>query len=166
MTWLGTLDDSIVDLYDTTGRFWTLTTTTGTPMHRASIGKLPVPASATFSWGAYTSSQGTYTLTVSLIIDDHANSEGGATAIRAGAGVRGVLDYDGDIDYFRFQAEQGNFYQMTWPWERWMTRSLCCWVPTTGNWLTTTTTGIPMHRASLGKLPVLASATLRWRATA
>ena len=49
---------------------------------------------------------------MSLIIDDHANSEGGATAIRAGAGVRGVLDYDGDIDYFRFQAEQGKFYQI------------------------------------------------------
>ena len=44
--------------------------------------------------------------------DDHADSEVSATAIRVGAGVRGALDYDGDIDYFRFQAEQGEFYQI------------------------------------------------------
>ena len=44
--------------------------------------------------------------------DDHGNSEGDATAIRVGADVRGALDDDGDIDYFRFQAEQGEFYQI------------------------------------------------------
>ena len=57
---------------------------------------------------------GTYMLTVSLsdVIDDHANSEGDATAIRVGADVRGALDYDGDVDFFRFQAEQGRSYQI------------------------------------------------------
>ena len=56
---------------------------------------------------------GTYTLTVSLsdLIDDHGNSEGEATAIRVGADVRGALDYDDDIDLFRFQAERGQTYQ-------------------------------------------------------
>ena len=39
--------------------------------------------------------------------DDHGNDIDDATAIRVGADVRGALDYDGDIDYFRFQAEQG-----------------------------------------------------------
>jgi hypothetical protein len=29
-----------------------------------------------------------------------------------GADVRGALDYDGDIDFFRFQAEQGQSYQI------------------------------------------------------
>ena len=29
-----------------------------------------------------------------------------------GADVEGALDYDGDIDYFRFQAEQGQSYQI------------------------------------------------------
>ena len=44
--------------------------------------------------------------------DDHGNDIDDATAIRVGADVRGALDYDGDIDYFRFQAEQGESYQI------------------------------------------------------
>ena len=51
-------------------------------------------------------------MSLSDVIDDHANSEGDATAIRVGADVRGALDYDGDIDFFRFQAEQGQSYQI------------------------------------------------------
>ena len=45
-------------------------------------------------------------------LEDHANWKGDATAIRVGADVRGALDYDGDIDFFRFQAEQGQSYQI------------------------------------------------------
>ena len=44
--------------------------------------------------------------------DDHGNSEGDATAIRVGADARGALDYDDDIDFFRFQAEQGQTYRI------------------------------------------------------
>ena len=44
--------------------------------------------------------------------DDHGNSEGDATAIRVGTDVRGALDYDDDIDFFRFQAERGQSYQI------------------------------------------------------
>ena len=44
--------------------------------------------------------------------DDHGNSEGDATAIRVGADVPGTLDYDDDIDFFRFQAERGQSYQI------------------------------------------------------
>ena len=44
--------------------------------------------------------------------DDHGNDIDDATAIRVGADVRGAMDYDGDIDYFRFQAEQGQSYQI------------------------------------------------------
>ncbi len=38
--------------------------------------------------------------------------EGRATAIRVGTDVRGALDYDGDIDYFRFTAREGQLYQI------------------------------------------------------
>ena len=57
---------------------------------------------------------GTYTLTVShsTIVDDHGDDVDDTTAIRLGADVRGTLDYDGDIDYFRFQAERGQSYQI------------------------------------------------------
>ena len=65
---------------------------------------------------------GSFTLTVTeggaaepLDRDDHGNSEGEATAIRVGADVRGVLDYDDDIDYFRFQAERGQSYVVSLP---------------------------------------------------
>ena len=50
--------------------------------------------------------------------DDHgnnfesANSVGDATAIRVGVDVEGVIDYEGDPDYFRFTAEQGQLYQI------------------------------------------------------
>ena len=110
---LGTLDDSIVVLYDTDWSFLDTNDDYGDTYASRLYWEAPSSGERyVLVGGAYTSSQGTYTLTVSLIIDDHANSEGGATAIRAGAGVRGVLDYDGDIDYFRFQAEQGKFYQI------------------------------------------------------
>ena len=57
---------------------------------------------------------GTYTLTVSIAdpIDDHANSERRATAIRVGAGVQGAVDSQDDIDYFRFTALRAQIYQI------------------------------------------------------
>ena len=57
---------------------------------------------------------GTYTLTVShsTIVDDHGDGVDDATAIRVGADVQGAVDYDDDIDFFRFQAEQGESYQI------------------------------------------------------
>ena len=44
--------------------------------------------------------------------DDHGNDIDDATAIRVGAGVRGDVNYEGDVDYFSFQAEQGQSYQI------------------------------------------------------
>ena len=43
------------------------------------------------------------------VSDDHGNDIGEVTAIRVGADVLGAIDYDDDIDYFRFQAEQGSY---------------------------------------------------------
>ena len=112
---LGTLDDSIVELYDADGSFLDTNDDYGDTL--ASRLSWNAPSSGeryVLVWGAYTSSRGTYTLTVSLsdVIDDHANSEGDATVAAVGADVEGALDYDGDIDYFRFQAEQGQSYQI------------------------------------------------------
>ena len=105
---LGTLDDSTVSLFDSDGQYagsyYYDRDTPGLSWEAPSSGDLYV---AVESYGI-----GTYTLTVSLIIDDHANSEERATAIRVGTEVRGALDYDGDFDYFRFQAERGQIYQI------------------------------------------------------
>ena len=57
---------------------------------------------------------GSYTLTVShsTIVDDHGNDIDDATVAAVGADVEGAVDYEGDIDYFRFQAERGQSYQI------------------------------------------------------
>ena len=106
----GTLDDSIVNLFDSDG--WFLDTNDDYGDTYASRLYWEAPSSGERYVAVEGYGIGTYTLTVSLIVDDHGNSEGDATAIRVGADVLGALDYDGDIDFFRFQAERGQSYQI------------------------------------------------------
>ena len=46
------------------------------------------------------------------IVDDHGNDIDDATAAAVGADVEGVVDYEGDVDVFRFTAEEGQLYQI------------------------------------------------------
>ena len=62
---------------------------------------------------------GSFTLTVTggeateqLERDDHGNSEGDATVAAVAVDVEGVIDYEGDFDYFRFTAVEGRLYQI------------------------------------------------------
>ena len=109
---LGTLHDSTVDLYDSDG--WLMDSNDDYGDTLASRLYWNAPSSGERYVAVEGYGTGTYTLTVSLsdIIDDHANSEGDATAIRVGTDVRGALEYDGDFDFFRFQAERGQSYQI------------------------------------------------------
>ena len=107
---LGTLDDSIVDLYDVDGSFLDSNDDYGDTYASRLYWEAPSSGERYVLVGGY--GTGTYTLTVSLIVDDHGNSEGDATAIRVGTDVRGALDYDDDIDFFRFKAERGQSYQI------------------------------------------------------
>ena len=109
---LGTLDDSIVELYDVDWSFLDSSDDYGETY--ASRLYWEAPSSGERYVAVYGYGTGTYTLTVSLsdLIDDHGNSERDATAIRVGADVRGELEYDGDFDFFRFQAEAGGSYQI------------------------------------------------------
>ena len=108
----GTLDDPTVDLFDADGSF--LDTNEGYGETYASHLFWEAPSSGERYVAVWGYGIGTYTLTVSLsdLIDDHGNSEVSATAIGVGADVRGALDYDGDIDFFRFQAERGQSYHI------------------------------------------------------
>ena len=114
----GTLDDSRVSLHDTDGSWLGSSLDRGGAFadglywEAPSNGKRYVRVTGVFGIGSYT-------LTVSLAdpIDDHGNSGGRATMITGlvdeeGADVRGALDYDGDIDYFRFYASRGYSYQI------------------------------------------------------
>ena len=156
---LGTLHDSTVDLYDSDG--WLMDSNDDYGDTLASRLYWNAPSSGERYVAVEGYGTGTYTLTVSLsdIIDDHANSEGDATAIRVGTDVRGTLEYDGDFDFFRFQAERGQSYQIDVALGT-LDDSIVDLHDTDWSFLdTTTTTGIPMHRASIGTLPVPASAT-------
>ena len=46
------------------------------------------------------------------VSDDHGNDIDDATVAAVGADVEGVIDYEGDSDYFRFTAEEGQLYQI------------------------------------------------------
>ena len=57
---------------------------------------------------------GSYTLAVAAVdvVDDHADSIEGATATTVGVAIQGTLDYEGDADFFAFEAEEGVLYQI------------------------------------------------------
>ena len=66
---------------------------------------------------------GRYTLEIApveTISDDHGNTVATATDISVGEVVKGVVDYDFDLDFFRLQAVAGREYRLrikveTWP---------------------------------------------------
>ena len=59
------------------------------------------------------SDTGSYTLTVALsdITDDHGDDKRNATIVAVGEVVESTIDYPGDRDHFRFQAEAGRLYE-------------------------------------------------------
>jgi len=56
---------------------------------------------------------GPYRLTLTSKTDDHANSRDRATAITGGKLMHGVMEYDGDTDYFVLNAKAGRKYSLT-----------------------------------------------------
>ncbi len=54
--------------------------------------------------------EGSYTLTITELVDDRGSSIDGATAVSLGEPVEGVIGWTGDRDYFRFTAEAGETY--------------------------------------------------------
>ena len=57
---------------------------------------------------------GSYTLNISLsdTQDDHGNDTDSATPIAVGADIQGAIEYENDVDYFRFTAEADRLYQI------------------------------------------------------
>ncbi|MYD35426.1 MAG: hypothetical protein F4X20_00140 [Dehalococcoidia bacterium] len=53
-----------------------------------------------------------YTLTITDVTDDHANTPDGATVATVGVPIEGVMDWEDDLDYFRFTAEAGQTYHI------------------------------------------------------
>ena len=57
---------------------------------------------------------GTYTLSVAAtdVVDDHSNVLQGATPVTVGETATGEIEDAGDLDYFVFEAQQGQLYQI------------------------------------------------------
>ena len=111
---LGTLGDSWLRLRDADG--WELAYNDDHGNTRASRIVWTAPDSGEYyaAVGGFGTDTGTYTLTVTVsdIVDDHANSAGGATAIDVGETAAGNVDYQDDEDFFVFEAEEGLLYQI------------------------------------------------------
>ena len=110
----GTLSDTTVTLYDADGLELGYNddygTTLASRLHREATDSGPHYV-AVSGFGAGT---GTYTLTVTVldIVDDHGNRNAEATPVTLGEAIEGVLDYDGDVDVFMFEAAAGESYQI------------------------------------------------------
>ena len=111
---LGTLDDSVVTLYDSDER--ELASNDDYDGSLASRIFWLAPNSGTYyvEVGSYGDGTGSYTLTVgaSDIVDDHSYTLAEATSVTAGGSALGVVDYPGDTDLFVFDAVEGQLYQI------------------------------------------------------
>ena len=109
---LGTLENSIVYLYDGYGSFRAVNDD-----HEDSLASRifwVAPASVDYYIEVLGYGAGSYTLTIShsTIVDDHGNDVEEATVVEVAVDVEGVIDYSGDFDYFRFTAVNGRLYQI------------------------------------------------------
>ena len=110
---LGTLSDSWLELYDS-DEFQLASNDDRGDGSLASRIFWEAPSSGEYYAAVGGYGVGSYTLTVSAldVVDDHANSVEGATVVTDGEAMQGALDYDGDEDFFTFEAEEGKVYQI------------------------------------------------------
>ncbi|MDE0137539.1 MAG: PPC domain-containing protein [bacterium] len=109
---LGTLEDSVLDLYDADGIWLDANDDYGDSTASRLVWDAPATGTYYVQVASFDTGTGTYTLTISGITDDHANSAANAVPVEIGMTARGAIDYEGDGDYFIFEAEEGVFYQL------------------------------------------------------
>ena len=111
---LGTLEDSVLDLFDADGTW--LASNDDHSESAASRLTWEAPSTGTYyaRVTSFYAAIGTYTLTItsSDIVDDHPNSTDNATPVEIGVATQGAVDYDADRDFFAFEADEGQFYQL------------------------------------------------------
>ena len=109
---LGTLQNSVLDLFDADGTWLGVSDDYGG--FTASRLRWHAPSTGTYYIRATGTGTGTYTFTISIsdIVDDHPNSTANATPVEIGVTTQGALDYAGDVDFFAFEATEGELYQL------------------------------------------------------
>ena len=117
---LGSLSDSYVNLYGSDGELLASEDDTRRSYIQGSRVVWEAPAAGVYyvavssHLGEWVGDTGSYILTVLLLADsdDHAGSTEGATRAIVGESVDGVLDYDGDVDFFVSEAEGKQRYRI------------------------------------------------------
>ena len=109
---LGTLADSSVAVHDADGALFGFNDEPGD----GSLGDLlwKAPTSGDFYVKVSGYGEGSYMLTVGVsdVVDDFANWIEGAAGVVLGEAVEGVIDYEGDVDVFVFDAVEGELYEI------------------------------------------------------
>ena len=111
---LGSLPDSVLTLLGPDGWYLRYNDDHGDSSASRIVWRAPASGDYYLAVGNAGFDAGSYTLTVShsTIVDDHSNDIDDATVAAVAVDVEGVIDYQGDSDYFRFTAEEGQLYQI------------------------------------------------------
>ena len=112
---LGTLEDSVLTIYDADG--WQVAFNDDYGSGAASRIDWRAPSSDAYYVvvSAYDDSTGSYTLTVEAVdvTDDYPNSPDVALrALTPGQSIEGTIDYEYDVDLFSFSADAGESYRI------------------------------------------------------
>ena len=111
---LGTLPDSVATLYDPEGAQLAQNDDhAGTAASRL-YWQARASGSLYVAVEGWSHSKGTYTVAVAAldVVDDHADTFEGATPVTVGETAAGDIQYATDADYFVFEAELGQLYQI------------------------------------------------------
>lgn len=121
---LGSLSDSVVTLYGPDGGWIAYNDDYGDTFASRLVWEAPSSGEYYIEVGGYGTGSYTLTVYVSDIVDDHTNYHFGHwlkadstlaqeyLLLTLGEGVEGVLDYEGDVDVFVIDAEEGELYEV------------------------------------------------------
>jgi hypothetical protein len=111
---LGTLQDSVLDLFDADGTWLDGNDDYGDSTASRLIWHAPDTGTYHIQVTSFDTGTGTYTLTITIsdITDDHPNSTANATPVELDVATQGEFEYEGDGDFFAFEAQEGEFYDI------------------------------------------------------
>ena len=113
---LGTLEDSMLTIYDADGREVAYNDDYGGGSASRILWEAPATGDYRIFVSGFGTATGSYTLTVDPIevTDDYPNSPDlSPTSITPGRSIEGVIDYDFDVDLFELEANAGESYRIT-----------------------------------------------------
>ncbi|MCQ3809634.1 MAG: alanine and proline-rich secreted protein Apa, partial [Acidimicrobiia bacterium] len=109
---LGTLGDSVAVLYDSEGFELASNDDHGDTLASRIYWEADYSGSHYVAVNGSSTSTGSYTLGLAAVEDDHSDFLPEATPVAVGETMPGVMTNADDVDYFVFEAEEGELYQI------------------------------------------------------